>query len=249
MWNSVSSGLRRTISIRLMIAVVGILLVMFLTSAETLLNLFSITVQVSFGYHVEFVKKALCSEATLAFLPILSVLPFSASYVEDLKSKFVMFYLIRGRYNTYISSQIIVCFLVGCGVVLCGVTLFYGISLLIFVPFEHPLETKVLDTESLLPLCLLASISGGFWALLGLFFSTFMESKYIAYTSSFVTYYLLVIFCERYFPDAYMLYPPTWINPRVWPYGSCGAAIFLLELTIYTGILFAIRAGRRLRGL
>lgn len=249
MWNSVSSGLRRTINIRLIITVVGILLVMLLSSAETLLNLFPITFRIPFGYHVEFVKKALCSEATLAFFPILSVLPFSASYVEDLKSKFVLLYLIRGRYNTYIRSRIIACFLAGCGVVLCGVTLFYGISFLIFVPFEHPLETKVFDTESLLPLCLLASISGGFWALLGLFFSTFMESKYIAYTSPFVTYYLLVILCERYFTDAYMLYPPNWINPDVWPYGFWGAVIFLLELTLAFGILFVIRVGRRLREL
>lgn len=128
MWNSVSSGLRRTINIRLIITVVGILLVMLLSSAETLLNLFPITFRIPFGYHVEFVKKALCSEATLAFFPILSVLPFSASYVEDLKSKFVLLYLIRGRYNTYIRSRIIACFLAGCGVVLCGVTLFYGIS-------------------------------------------------------------------------------------------------------------------------
>lgn len=249
MWNSVSSGLQRALNMRLIIAVGGILLVMFLASAETLLNFFPITFRIPFGYHVEFVKKALCSEATLVFFPILSVLPFSASYVEDLKSKFVLLYLIRGRYNTYISSQIIVCFLVGCGVVLCGVTLFYGISLLIFVPFEHPLEPKVFDAESLLPLCLLASISGGFWALLGLFFSTFMESKYITYTSPFVTYYLLVILYERYFPDAYLLYPLNWTNPEVWPYGIWGATIFMMELTLAFGLLFVIRAGRRLREL
>lgn len=72
---------------------------------------------------------------------------------------------------------------------------------------------------------------------------------YIAYTSPFVTYYLLVILCERYFTDAYMLYPPNWINPDVWPYGFWGAVIFLLELTLAFGILFVIRAGRRLREL
>ena len=91
--------------------------------------------------------------------------------------------------------------------------------------------------------------NGGLWAVIGITISSLMESKYVAYASPFVIYYLLVILCERYIPEAYLLYPPNWTNPGVWPYGAWGAAIILLELSLVFCILFIIRAGRRLREL
>ena len=79
--------------------------------------------------------------------------------------------------------------------------------------------------------------------------STIMESKYIAYASPFIVYYLLVILYERYFPNAWLLYPKNWLDPEVWPYGVGSAALFLLELTFLCGLVFYIRGKRRLEQL
>ena len=85
--------------------------------------------------------------------------------------------------------------------------------------------------------------------MVGIAMSTLMESKYIAYASPFVVHYLLVILYEQYFPKAFLLYPPNWMDPELWPFGAWGASVFLLELVLAFGILFILRSGRRLREL
>ena len=93
-------------------------------------------------------------------------------------------------------------------------------------------------------------MNGGFWAVVGITMSTLMESKYIAYASPFVIYYLLVILYERYFPDCFLIYPREWINPsNLWPFGYWGPAILMIELTLVFASIFIYRAGRRLRQL
>ena len=85
--------------------------------------------------------------------------------------------------------------------------------------------------------------------MVGMALSTVMESKYIAYISPFIVYYLLVILYERYFPDAWLLYPRNWLDPEIWPYGVGSAVVFLLELTFFSGLLFYFRGRRRLESL
>ena len=92
-------------------------------------------------------------------------------------------------------------------------------------------------------------VNGGLWAVVGMTMSTVMESKYIAYASPFIVYYLLVILYERYFPNAWPLYPKNWLNPEIWPYGVGSAALFLLELMFLCGLVFYIRGKRRLEQL
>lgn len=119
---------------------------------------------------------------------------------------------------------------------------------MLFRPLEQVAE-KGTTAAQIWPTLVLMFLNGGLWAVVGMTMSTLMESKYIAYCSPFVIYYLLVILCERYIPDAFLLYPPNWVKPDLWPYGAWGAGIFLLEVTVLFGILFVFRAGRRLREL
>ena len=118
------------------------------------------------------------------------------------------------------------------------------------------LEYNVKDVESYIDITstiitqlLLLFLNGGLWAVLGMTMSTIMESKYIAYASPFIVYYLLVILYERYFPNAWLLYPKNWLDPEIWPYGVGSAALFLLELTFLCGLVFYIRGKRRLEQL
>lgn len=221
----------------------------FLTSCESLISLFPLTSLLSSHYHTEFVLIALRSETLAPFIPILAVLPYAASYIDDLKSKFARAFLIRADYITYLISRILVCFLSGGLVITAGTLLAWGASALLFLPMEKAAEALSEATILLLKTCVLLFLNGGLWAVVGMTMSTIMESKYIAYASPFIVYYLLVILYERYFPNAWLLYPKNWLNPEIWPYGVGSAALFLLELTFLCGLVFYVRGKRRLEQL
>lgn len=214
-----------------------------------MLQLFPCLSLLSNGYHSEFVSNALSSDTVASFVPILAVLPFAACYIDDIKSKFARFYLVRSSYATYLASRVLVCFISGGLVIVTGVLLAWGISSLLFLPIEKASEVPSEYNILLLKSCVLLFLNGGLWATLGIAMSTIMESKYISYSSPFILYYLLVILYERYFPDAWLLYPKNWLNPEIWPYGVGSAVVFLLELTFFSGLLFYFRGRRRLESL
>lgn len=201
------------------------------------------------GYHDAIVLNALSSDVWMFFTPILAGIPFASEYVEDIKSKFVRSVLIRESYSSYLLGHSLTCWFSGGFALLLGVTVAYVLVTLIVLPMESVTQnTQGMNSVVAVQLLLLA-LNGGLWANVGMAMSTFMESKYIAFASPFVVYYLLVILCERYIPSAYILYPKNWITPEIWPYGAWSTTVFLLELTLAFSILFAIRAGRRLREL
>lgn len=243
------SGIYQAHTPRLYISILAVAVLTYLGSTEIILRTVQQQSLLPPGYRTIFLSNALRTNAIISFLPVISILPFSGVYVDDLKNNFARFYLIRTNYGNYLWNRIMVCFLCGGGVILVGSLLSWGISVLLFMPMEVAAEKGSASTVLLWPILVLFFLTGGLWSVVGMTMSTFMESKYIAYVSPFVIYYMLVILCERYFPDAYLLYPPNWTNPDVWPYGALGAAIFLLELTLVFSILFVIRAGRRLREL
>lgn len=249
MKNAIIAGARQLLFKRLLSCIIAVCILIFLTLAKELMQTFPLTSVLSYGYHTSLIQNGLKTDTICSFIPIISVLPFAACYIDDIKSKFARFYLIRIDYRDYLWSRIVVCFFSGGGPILTGSLLSWGISALLFRPMEIAVEKGAISTVSIWPKLVLLFLAGGLWAVVGMAMSTLMESKYIAYASPFVIYYILVILCERYFPDAFLLYPPNWTNPEVWPYGAWGAAIFLIEITLVFSILFVSRAGRRLREL
>lgn len=234
---------------RIVAGIVGIAVLIFGASIDSLVRLFREMSQLFYGYHTEFILTALCSNMVASFLPIAAGLPFTASYIDDVKSRFARFFLIRTDYGTYLVSRILVCFLSGGLVIATGTLLAWGASALLFLPMEKAAEASSDSTALLLKTCGLLFLNGGLWAVVGMTMSTIMESKYIAYASPFIVYYLLVILYERYFPNAWLLYPKNWLDPEIWPYGVGSAALFLLELTFLCGLVFYIRGKRRLEQL
>ena len=88
---------------------------------------------------------------------------------------------------------------------------------------------------------------GAFWSLVGLAFATGTDSKYMAYGSPFIIYYVLIILAERYFKNFALLNPKQWISPtEVWPGGSWGLALLMLELIVLVGLVFSFLCKRRL---
>lgn len=249
MYSSICAGLKQAINSRTALSTFSMAMLIFLSSADGLLKLFPVTSLQPNGYHTSFVLNTLHSDTLASFIPILAVLPFTASYIDDVKSRFARFFLIRTDYTTYLISHILVCFFSGGLVIAAGTLLAWGASTLLFLPMEKAAELSSDSTALLLKSCELLFLNGGLWAVVGITMSTVMESKYIAYASPFIVYYLLVILYERYFPNAWPLYPKNWLDPEIWPYGVGSAALFLLELTFLCGLVFYIRGKRRLEQL
>lgn len=229
--------------------IIAIVILMFVASVDSLVRLFREMSLLPYGYHTELILTALRSDVMVPFSPIVAVLPFAASYIENVKSKFARFFLVRTNYSTYLAAHILICFLSGGLVIVIGTLLAWGASALLFLPMEKVAEASSEASAILLKTCILLFLNGGLWAVLGMTMSTIMESKYIAYASPFIVYYLLVILYERYFPNAWLLYPKNWLNPEIWPYGVGSAAVFLLELTLLCGLAFFVRGKRRLEQL
>lgn len=249
MRNAIFSGVQETTILGLVLTQILTIVVIALNFVDPVIRAFQENLFVA-GFHIDLLLKSFRSDAFSSFLPILAVLPFSGRFVDDLKSKFVRFFLIRSSYRTYILSRIIVGFLAGGLAILSGALIAWGTTAAVLIPIEREIEgMEPAAIDGLVEICFLLFVNGGFWSVVGMAMSTLMESKYISYATPFVFYYLLVILYERYFSDLFIIYPKIWTDPTAWPFGCWGAAIFLLEMTLIFAFLFAYRAGRRLQQL
>ena len=88
----------------------------------------------------------------------------------------------------------------------------------------------------------------GLFLFIGLLFATLTGSRYMAYASPFVIYYVLIILYERYFDTLYVLYPKEWLLPsNRWCFGNLSVVIWVGELIIIVSLCFYLAAKRRLR--
>ena len=250
MKNSILIGVRNGLGLRFILGAMAVVTVLMLSVLEPLIKLSREFQIQEYGYHIRLMMDALLSDTFMPFVAIVAVLPFTANYVDEIKSKFARFSMLRIGYTNYLASKVVVCFILGGAVVLTGIVFTYFIGTLVFLPMEMPKTDDNNQIEELLECGFLMFLNGGFWAVLGMTMSTVMESKYIAYASPFVVYYLLVMLYERYFPDIYLIYPKQWMNPsNGWPMGILGVTIYMLEITIFLGTIFYIRGKRRLAQL
>lgn len=245
MFNTIPQ-LRRGFNLRFWLTTLATMSPIYATFLQPLLQNLQQSSRFLQGYHDELILKAFSSDVFSAFNPVLAGIPFAAGYQEDVKSKFVRFYLVRCSYHDYLLGSIFGCWLSGSLAILIGSVSAYGLTALVILPLEQVTETPPALGTQIVSQIILLFLNGGLWAVVGMAISTIIESRFIAYASPFILYYLLVILYERYIPDAFLIYPKNWIAPEKWPCGVWGAGIFLMELTILAGTLFYIRGRRRL---
>lgn len=198
---------------------------------------------------------ALCLEAAagsvfLSALPIAAALPFTAAFAEDVETNFVRTYLPRSGRTAYLQSRILAAALSGGGAVCAGELLGLAALSILLGPAsagmqteESALSAQLLTAEWAARL-LLSFLSGALWALAGLLAAAVSESRYMAWTVPFVSYYLLVILTQRYFPFLYALNPEEWISPGpAWQAGILGAVLILSEFIT----VLALAAGSVMR--
>jgi hypothetical protein len=190
--HTVTSDIKRAICGRNFLAgVAGMVLVIALSSLESIINLVRNANPIQNGYHAQLVSNALSADWVTLALPILCTLPFTTSFVDDIKSGFIKQYLHRSGARSYIKGKLVACGLSGGLVLFTGIILAYGISSLVFTPMElalKPEETAQPYFAQLLMKAATLFFSGAFWSLVGFTFAAMTMNRYMAYASPFITY-------------------------------------------------------------
>lgn len=251
MTKAIPGAIRQAVSGKGMyIGILSATVVLLLSTVQDVLLAFRSEELLQNGFHHTCIMNALTSDAMTLTLPIIAALPFTSSFIDDIKSGFVKEYLPRTTKSGYLLGKIFGSLVSGGLSVSLGVLLGYLVAALVFSPMEAALEPGAAARpyfEELMGKALLFFCSGAFWSLVGLTLATLTNSKYMAYASPFVLYYVLIILYERYFDTLYVLYPKEWTNPSAfWMWGNAGVVLLLLELSIIFGLLFFHAAKRRL---
>lgn len=251
MTKAIPGAIRQAVSGKGMyIGILSATVVLLLSTVQDVLLAFRSEELLQNGFHHTCIMNALASDAMTLALPIIAALPFTSSFIDDIKSGFVKEYLPRTTKSGYLLGKIFGSLVSGGLSVSLGVLLGYLVAALVFSPMEAALEPGAAARpyfEELMGKALLFFCSGAFWSLVGLTLATLTNSKYMAYASPFVLYYVLIILYERYFDTLYVLYPKEWTNPSAfWMWGNAGVVLLLLELSIISGLLFFHAAKRRL---
>lgn len=251
MKNSISSTIRQAIlSKAFLITVLAVAAMMIVSSLEVSIKLLTTQGPLPYGAHTTLLATALKSDTITMTLPILCTLPFAGAFVDDYNSGFIRMYISRIDTKSYIISKAIGCVIAGGLCIVLGMLASHLISTVVFLPLEavpgkgETISAFYVDT---LYSMIMLFISGGFWSLVGMTIASYSESKYMAYASSFVIYYILIIIKERYFDSVYILYPKEWIIPsEAWTMGRAGVFIIVCELTLLFVLLFYGVAKRKI---
>lgn len=219
------------------------------------------------GYSSQIALSSLQTNVVLLVLPILAALPFTSAFVDDHKNRYIREYLPRIGVRPYLFSRVISTALLGGLVLLLGVILLYCVFALLFSPLElapqgieavtgsvSTVSTEMINFNGQITFVNLAEraflffLSGALWSLVGGLFATITMSKYMAYASPFIFYYVLVILSQRYFTNIYVLNPQEWLNPsELWNAGIWGAVLFVSELIVLLSIAYYAIMRRRLQ--
>ena len=235
------------------LALVGVVVIIAFSSISGILGAFRSEELIENGFHATLIFKALSSDAFTLALPILCTLPYTTSFVDDVKSGFIKEYLPRTNIKSYLISKIIACAASGGAVLAIGVAFAYAMSALTLMPMEAALKPGEVSTNYLSQIVgkvAISMFSGALWSILGMTFAAITNSRFMAYASPFVVYYVLIILHERYFPDFFVLYPKEWLNPQSkWMFGDWGVVLLVMELLILASILFYLVGRKRLESI
>lgn len=235
---------------KLLLGVATCVAVLMYLAAQHLIQLFPVSSPFSAGFFLSCFCRLIQSDEIIPIYVIVAGMPYACVYVDDIKSKFFRYVLIRSSYDHYVSSH----YWVGC--IYGGISLFlsllsfYVLLACLLLPFESLGKMEKTDIIDAISLCAVICLNGCFWSALAMTTSTFMESQYVAYASPFIVYYIFIILHERYFTRLLIINPKEWINPsKSWFLGRWGPVVIVVELIIILYYLFSNQVKRRLKSI
>lgn len=195
----------------------------------------------SSGSFLAMEQKALTSQVVCFLLPVVAVLPWSDSFLEEWQGGFLKASLPRTGRRLFVQSRV---FTVALGGFLAWI--FSGLLVcLIYFILYFPLEKKgAFPTEqmlSFLEVLIRCGLLGAILATFGGLCAAATGSAYMAYGLPFVGYYFCIILHERYFEEVLWLYPKEWVEgTAVWGENNQGLWLFLL---VFLGTVMGIHGG------
>ena len=244
-------------------AIAAVPVIIGISGADQIIDAVRQGITFSYGFPLNYVLQGVGGDVMTFLIPLLCALPCSAGYVDDMKSGAVRLILPRSSKKDYLLGKILSCMVSGGLVLACGIALASALAVALLRFFEAPAaaqgalsagsaaaaQIRSLGLE-LFWKTLLCVLSGMVWAGVGMLASAFTGSRYVAYLSPFIVYYLLIILCERYFSGIRVLYPKEWLAPgEWWPFGKIGAAAWLAELAVLIVLAFLAQGEKRLESV
>ena len=167
MSHTLTASLKQALlSLGFLIAFTGVVVVLLLAAFEDMLSAFRSAELLSPGYHSDLIMGALSSDAMALALPILAALPYTASFIDDVKSGFIKEYLPRTTVPRYIAGKAVGCAVSGGLALTLGIFIAYGFAALMFLPMEaYPKAGETVPNYfgNLIETALMFFASGAFW--------------------------------------------------------------------------------------
>jgi len=200
-------------------------------------------------YHAQLLTNSLRSDIVLMALPIICTLPYTTAFLDEYTSGYIKTYLMKCDKKQYIKGKVLAPAISGGLVFSAGILAFFFIAKLIYSPMENVSEYAIPPFMNVLMYAIKFFFAGALWASVGALLANISLSKYMAYASPFVFFYVLVILQERYFRNLYVINPKEWLLiEHAWPLGSWGGIILMLILTIIIYITNFNIIERRIEG-
>ncbi|HAX51505.1 hypothetical protein [Muricomes intestini] len=180
------------------------------------------------------------NEMFLMSIPIACALIYGTASYDELNYRFIIFSLPRSSRSKYIqakmSALIVSSFsavlltwllMIGCGLVIC-----FNKNMPVYFGDGNGMESGIQIFSWIVQDCL----GGVLWALTSAVASIVMNSKYMAYITPFLLYYILDTFQKRYYIAYYYFNPAEWMSSNHMNLGIC--MIFLIVFcVVLAGIL------------
>lgn len=203
--------------------------------------------------YFDILVRTISSESVMFFSPILACLVMASVYVDDLKTGYIKFFVVRVTRKSYIFARTIVCFLSGALVLASGVFAVIFLSSIIAVCIDKASIMICIGSYNMKKLLILLSfyfVTGGLWSVTGLVSSAIVENRFISYCSPFIVFYFLIILNERFFPTFDFISPKEWLNSAIyWNLESVWTVIVVFAILITHITTFRLLAMRRLKQL
>lgn len=210
------------------------------------------------GDYINFFFSSLALGGYLIFTPLMTVLPATITFCDELNTGYVKYILVRKKQNRYILSRMTANALAG------GIATALPLLLLavLMLPVTGPYTIERLESGSFSPLhqtifadielvwggylCVLVIVLLGFvfgvvWSTLGLGISALIPNRYVALCAPFILFFALHIGCNAL--GLYEFTPANTILPDILP-SFWFLAVYQLVLLV-TGVLLSWFAVKR----
>ena len=200
-------------------------------------------------YHIQLVLNALSSNIMLMVVPIICTIPYTSSFLDEYKSGYIKMYLLKTYKPDYVKAKILATGLSGGLVFVIGILTATFLASLVYRPMEIAAPEMVSPLLQIVTKALLYFVCGFLWSSVGMLLANISLSKYMAYASPFVIYYMMVILSERYFRNVYVINPKEWlIMQNYWPANELGIMLLLVLIIIPVVIVSSVAIHRKIEG-